>query len=308
MTALLVSCPTRGADGARGTRRRSTRYSVDRLNVSAIAANSYFDNYFREVGACIHSFAVINPASLQAGAAGKQIAIEQAFIFPLYGVEDPRVPGNAVPASIKWLNDELDDVQSLAERYPNDALKANLEGVHGIVIAGLRTLPSGRASRTIAPATSDAGMKERNADNWDKEEIRALGHVVNTLDIFSLPAPVTHEADDIGHAVGKVGGAEVDIVAVVGETHEKCMGYAEKKIVPGVQRSVIVVMKDEDGQPWDPREGKFLRPERGRLGGPKKFTDPQSRVLHLGYSNLLNMYRQSQTVAELEAKLNAATA
>jgi hypothetical protein len=270
--------------------------------------DGYFDNYFREAGACIHSFAVVNPASLQAGAAGKQLAIERAFVFPLYGVEDPRVPGNAVPASVKWLNDELDDARSLADKYPTDALTSELAGVHQTVIAGLRTLKSGQVSRAIAIATSDSGEKERNADNWGSAEIHALAHIVNTLDIFSLTAPVTHHADEIGHGVGRIGPIDVDIVAVAGETHEKCLGYSGRKIVPGVQRNVVIVTRDEDGQPWDPREGSFLRSGQGKLADAKKFTDPQSRVLHLGYSNLLNMYRQSKTVAELEAKLNAATA
>jgi hypothetical protein len=270
--------------------------------------NGYFDNYFREAGACIHSFAVINPASLQAGAEGKQLAIERAFVFPLYGIEDPRVPGAAVPASIKWLNDELDDVRNLADKYPTDALTSPLMGAHQTVTAGLRTLKSGQASRAIALATSNAGEKDRNADKWDEEEIRALGHIVATLDIFSLIAPVTHEDDNIGHGVGRIGSIDVDIVAVAGETHEKCLSFSERKIVPGVQRNVVVITRDEDGQPWDPREGKFLRSSPVKLAGAKKFTDPQSRVLHLGYSNLLNMYRQSQTVAELEAKLHAATA
>jgi hypothetical protein len=270
--------------------------------------NGYLDNYFRERGACVQSFAVVNPGSLQAGAAGKQIAIERAFVFPLYGVSDPRVPGNIVSASIKWLNDELDDIHSLADKYPNDALADTMKGTHQSVIAGLRTLPSSQAGHAVALATSETGPKERNADNWDVEERRALVHVINTLDIFALAGEVSHHDGDIGHGVGQIGGVDVDIVAVLGETHEKCLSHTDKKVVPGVQRRVVVVMRDEDNQAWDPREGKFLRAGPEKLGAELKITDPQSQILHMGYSNLLNMYRQSATAAELEAKLNAAAA
>jgi hypothetical protein len=239
--------------------------------------NGYHDNYFREAGACIYSFAVVNPASLQVGAAGKQLAIERAFVFPLYGVVDPRAPGDVVPASIKWLNDELDNIGSLADRYPSDALKGDLLEAHRHVVAGLRTLRSSQANHAIAIATSVAGEKGRNAEHWETEETRALSHIVNTLDIFSVITPVTHSDDNIGHAVGRVGGADVDIVAVLGETHEKCLSYADKKIVPGVLRAVFVISKDEDGRLWDPREGSFLRKNLVK-GGEMRFTDPKARM------------------------------
>jgi hypothetical protein len=197
---------------------------------------------------------------------------------------------------------------TLADRYPTDALRSKITAVHQQVVAGLRTLKSAQANRAIAIATSDVGEKERNADHWNSEETRALTHVVNTLDIFSLITPVTHPDDNIGHGVGRIGGVDVDIVAVAGETHEKCLSYSDKKIVPGAQRDVLVVSRDEDGQLWDRREGKFLRTNLTKLGDEKKFTDPKGRVLHLGYSSLLNLYRQSQTVAELDGKLNAAIA
>ena len=271
--------------------------------------NPYFDNYFRERGACVHSFAVVNPASLQAGAAGKQMAIERAFVFPLYGVQDdPRVPGDAVPASVKWLNDELDDVQSLANKYADAALVTALGTVHQAVISDLRKLPAREASRAVGLATCNTDGKDRDADNWDKDEGHALRHVVNTLDILGLAAPVVHQNDDVGHGVGQIGGAAVDIVAITGETHGKCLGHSEKKVVPGNLRNVVVVIRDEDNQPLDPREGKFLRPKTGKLGQDAKITDPKSRVIYVAYSDILTAYRQSQTVAELEAKLNAAAA
>ena len=52
--------------------------------------NGYIDNYFREKGGCVQSFAVINPVNSSPGPLDISSAIERAFVFPLYGVEDPR--------------------------------------------------------------------------------------------------------------------------------------------------------------------------------------------------------------------------
>ena len=50
---------------------------------SSTLLSAYKDVFLRERGACIHSFVQINPGSLVAGAAGRRLAIEKAFVFPL---------------------------------------------------------------------------------------------------------------------------------------------------------------------------------------------------------------------------------
>src|SRR5712692_5680657 len=50
---------------------------------SSTLLSAYRDILFRERGACIHSFSQVNPNSLNAGAAGKTIAVQRAFVFPL---------------------------------------------------------------------------------------------------------------------------------------------------------------------------------------------------------------------------------
>jgi hypothetical protein len=63
---------------------------------SSTLLSAYRDFVFRERGACIHSFLQVNPNSLSAGAAGRTIAIENAFVFPLDGTIDRRVPSDPV--------------------------------------------------------------------------------------------------------------------------------------------------------------------------------------------------------------------
>jgi len=52
--------------------------------------NAFRDTYFREKGACIHSFVQINPDSVNAGPAHRTFAVDRAFVFPLSDTPDPR--------------------------------------------------------------------------------------------------------------------------------------------------------------------------------------------------------------------------
>ena len=51
----------------------------------------YHDFYFRERGACIHSFSLVNPGSLIAGPAGLAFAVNDAHVCPISGAVDPGV-------------------------------------------------------------------------------------------------------------------------------------------------------------------------------------------------------------------------
>jgi hypothetical protein len=55
---------------------------------SSTLLSAYRDFVFRERGACIHSFLQVNPNSLNAGAGGRSIAVENASVFPLGGTID----------------------------------------------------------------------------------------------------------------------------------------------------------------------------------------------------------------------------
>jgi hypothetical protein len=270
--------------------------------------NAYYDNFFREAGACIHSFALVNPAVLQAGAAGSQLAIERAFAFPLYGVQDPRLPGNIVPGSVKWLNDELDDIETLASKYPQAPLCQVVEAKHPTIVTGLRVQSADTITRAIHLATAGPDNTKRTADDWGAPEQQALSHVVDTLNIFATAGNVTHQSDERGHAVALVGAAPVDIVAIHGRDHGECLAASARRIVSGMQRSILVVTRDRDNTPLDPRERSILRTNAPKSPSEAKITDPQSKMFQIGYADLLAMYRQSDTPVSLKAKLDAVAA
>ena len=153
------TCPSTYSNG--GPQFRSSRL-----------LSAYTDIFFRERGACIHSFAQINPRSLIAGAAGRMYAVENAFEFPLLSVNDPRVPSMSVPASIKWLNDELDLMPRLSARNPTAALATQSDAVHQQIVADLRLIAALSISNAVKLASPESTNK--HADEWDSCEVEAL--------------------------------------------------------------------------------------------------------------------------------------
>lgn len=260
------------------------------------------DVLFRERGACIHSFLQVNPSSLNAGAAGKAIALESPFVFPLAGPADPRTPSAPVPACVKWLNDELDDLPGLSVGYPAAPLAAAADANHDQTIAALRAIPPDSAANTVKLATQ--GSKAKNADEWNRTESEALQHLVHTLDImglaFALSVPAAHPA----HATVEINNHTVDLLAIRGASHEGCVEHS-KAFLPLPRRRVLLVSRDPDNNPWKKKFGSFLEPQSAQPGGERKFTDPAGGSLHLGYRQLLDVFQRSNTPAAAKEALLA---
>lgn len=269
---------------------------------SSTLLSAYHDVLFRERGTCIHSFTQVNPNSLKAGAVGKTIAIEHAFVFPLNGPVDPRAPAAAVPACIKWFNDELDTLPSLSVLYPSAALAGQADAIHQQLITNLRTISAQSADHAIRLAASKS--KATHADEWDQPEAEAVEHLVHTLDIIEIGFPNSKVGVDPAHATAFMNGHLVDILAIRGDTHEACIHHS-KTFIPLPRRQVIVVSRDYDNTPWRKKFGNFLEPDKPRLGEERKITDPLSGVIHIGYAKLLDIFRTSQTVAFFQGTIYA---
>ena len=269
---------------------------------SSTLLSAYRDLLFREGGACIHSFAQINPNSLNAGAAGKTIALEQAFVFPLNGAVDPRTPSAAVPACVKWLNDELDALPSLGAQYPAATLADQADTAHQHTIAALRGISALSAAHAVKLAASES--KAENADEWDRTEADAVEHLVHTLDIVGLGFPHPTVGADPAHATAVINGQTVDLLGIRGNSHEACVEHS-KIYLPLPRRQVLLVSRDRDNTLWRQRFGSFLEPKVPQLGEERNITDPQSGSLHLGYQKLLEIFRNSPTPAAAQGAINA---
>jgi len=273
-----------------------------RFRSTSTLLSAYHDVVFRECGACIHSFLQVNPNSLIAGPAGRTVALENAFVFPLDGTNDRRVPANSVAACIKWLNDELDDLPRLSVNYPLVPLATESDATHQQTIAALRQISAQSAANTVKLAAQES--QASHADDWDQTESDALEHLVHTLDIVGLGSPPPTVGADPAHATVVMNNQTVDLIAIRGQTHENCLKHSQD-IVSMPRRQMLLVSRDPDNNPWLQRLGSFLRTESSHLGQERNITDPASGLLHLGYRNLLDVFQQTTTVTAVPGAINA---
>ena len=267
------------------------------------------DFVFRENGACIHSFRQIHPDSVKPGSAGYTIALEEARVYSTDGGSDPRTPGGPVPAASKWLNDELDDVEELSGKYGEVSLAEDLRKAQKATVTGLRWMEGGAASRAVALACSsvagyggdDSGKANRNADEWCTPERDAVAHIVHSMGLLGVCADEWEVGGFEVHGRLAIGDAEIDVVTVRGATHEECRDHYKKEL-PGGRQPVLLVSRDQDNDPWLERFGSFLDPVE--LEAEQRFTEADRTSCHLGYRDLLEMVRRSESVAEARGRLD----
>ena len=269
---------------------------------SSTLLSAHRDVLFRERGACIHSFVQVNPNSLNPGAAGKTIALDRAYVFPLNPTPDPRAPSAAVPACVKWLNDELDTLPSLSTQYPNVALVNQADAVHKQSIAALRAISAQSAAHAVKLASSQSSAQ--HADEWDRTEVDAIEHLVDTLDIVGLGFTAA-EGPESAHATVVMNNHNLDLRAIRGTTHDECIKHSNK--FPSLPRKqTLLVSRDRDNNNVSStRSGSFLDQKRSTFGEERKITDPQGGVIHLGYRKLLDIFQNSPTEAALQAAIYA---
>jgi hypothetical protein len=268
---------------------------------SSTLLSIFRDIYFRERGACIHSFAQVNPASLVAGPAGRKYAVENPFVFPFHGVIDPRAPSAPVPACVKWLNDELDLLPKLTANNAT-VLAPQSDTVHQQIATELRTITSQFISNKMKLASSKS--KDKNADQWERIEVEALEHLVHTLDIIALGFASLTVSNDSAHANVVINDQRVDLLAIRGVSHEDCIEHS-KRFLSSPRRQVLLISRDNDNNPWRQRFGSILQPATQQLGLERNITDTTSGSLHLGYRKLLDIFQQATTQTDIQGAINA---
>lgn len=273
---------------------------------SSTLLSPFRDVFLRERGACIHSFAQVNPGALVAGAAGRRLAIENPFVFPLNGTNDPRTPAAPVPACVKWLNDELDQLPGLSADNPAAVLAARSDALHQQTVAAFRQLSPQSAEHTVRLATAKGPdeTNNSNADEWDRAEVDALEHLVHTLGIVGLGFPAPVVGADPAHATAVMNNQTVDILAIRGTSHDRCIEHS-RSFVPLPRRQSLLISRDRDNNPWREMFGSFLQPDNPQLGQERNITDPASGLLHLGYRQLLDIFQQSSTATAVRDAINA---
>lgn len=267
---------------------------------------AFHDLVFRESGACIHSLSQVNPSWPAPGAEGKSLAIETASVHPIDEHSDPRTPSAPVPACIKWLNDQIDQIASLAAQYPAAPLAAEATSEHDRTIASWRTVPSDFALRSVKAAASNSFAI--HADDWDVAETEAVEHLIHTIDILSVGQTHPDVRNSSTHARITINGNSLELLAVRGRTHEECITHSKSLIQPP-RRQTLLVTRDKDNTDWGPSSGIFLDSAKVSAPGDEyDFTDPRSNNLYLSYSRLLSVFRSAETTSAAQEAIHEALA
>jgi hypothetical protein len=264
---------------------------------------NFRDAVFRERGACIHSFIVQNPEALPPGSAGRKVALTDATVHPFRGTSDPRAPSGLVPAVVKWVNDDVDDeAKSLAKKYPAVPLAGAVGLAHQNAVAALRKLSAEAVSKTVLVASPGTGNDIPDA--WSERESRAVSHLLQTFSILEVAQypPALHGQG--AQATIQTGNGSVEVVAVVGSSHEECDRHVMEKVVPH-RGQLLMISRDDDNTPWSPRLRTIF--DQVADDSPEYvITDPRSAVIRIGYQDVLKAYREVENEAELKGAIDAA--
>lgn len=264
---------------------------------------NFLDAVFRERGACIHSFIVLNPDALARGSAGKRLALADATVHPFAGTHDPRAPSGSVSAVVKWINDDLDDcAKSLAKKHHTAPLAGAAGIAHQNSVIALRKLPASALSRAVG--TASPGTGEANPDSWKERESQAMCHLLHTFSILEvgLYRPTFHGLG--AHATIQKEDVSLEVVAVIGKSHEECDTHVMGKVLPH-RGQLLMVSRDEDNTRWNPRLGTIFD-QASDVSAEFVFTDPRSAVIRIGYQEFLQAFLDAMNDSDLKGAIDAA--
>lgn len=237
------------------------------------------DVVFREMGECIHLADVRIPNFVVADPTDRTAALVRADALPLVGASaDPRIPGNLVPAVIKWANDELDDVPDFCTMYfAGIPIEAALRTAHGRIVDGYRRLESQDLALRIDGASAERAIKNDGRTDpaadvdtaWDVEVRRGLRHVIQTLTLLGSVANI----DPVGSRLHARCNESVEIAAIAGMTHADCV-TAFKKLAERTHSPIVFVSRDYENVAHLPREAESFTDPRG--GSGVRLTDAQT--------------------------------
>lgn len=239
----------------------------------------------REMGSCVHSFALRLPRWIDPNPGDRGHPLEKAHVFRLDngGEDDPRLPGGPVSAIVKWFNDNLGRADSLildkdhplnkafkecrkevvdeTRKLPVEALRRSIDML-SVKIGQGKSVDDSSGGVTARKWIRIAGKRPvHNVDNWEAEDEECLKFLVNSLSVLKLCKPV-QIADSQTHARMRIGNNVYDIVVVCGPSHEECdMQIDRIPYFASAARTLIAFTVD-------------LRHQRRRLARAKDITDP----------------------------------
>lgn len=266
------------------------------------------DTLFREMGACIHSFEFCLPSFVNLGPTGRTLLIRRAVVHPVdQAINDPRVPGNPVPASTKWVNDQLDGIKSILHHETPSPLRDEIELSHEYIVKNIRICSDTFLGDCLKWSVCKynkwlnlGGREIPDVDNWSEKEESSLRIVVYSLGILNVWKSLEF-SNPKSHATIRSTENIIDVIVVSGgETSGKCFEYG-RQFLTGSSRFGIVITRDIHESPVSKRDKLIFEAEAEITEKGPIITDPA--IIHCGYSNLKNACFDSISLTDLSDKI-----
>jgi hypothetical protein len=168
-------------------------------------------------------------------------------------------------------------------------------------VNSLRWLPAEALNRTILIASPNAA---NSPDRWNATQSRAIKHVLQTFSILEAaqyPAVFHGKGAQATINIGELG---IEVVAVIGQSHEECDRHIIDKL-PSHRGQLLVVSRDDDNDSWDPRMRSIL--DQGDMSEKElNITDPTSAFIRVGYRDIWDAYKSATNNLALKEAIDAA--
>ena len=215
------------------------------------------------------------------------------------GAEHVLAPGGAVAAAVKWVNDQLDDMGSPVVADSVD-LREELTSLRDVIVNELRSGDSKELDEVVRLATPDSS---ENPDEWDEAQAAGLTHVVCSLQIAATGTRLVSVGVGKVHGVVCWKGRFFDVMAVRGQTHQRCVEHVMARYGRRQRRHLLLVSRDLDNTRWDRREGNILHARDPALGAERRYTDGRTPTYHVGYQNMIEIVGSAKSGVDVAEQL-----
>ncbi len=238
----------------------SVCFFTERLRGSTILQRCK-DSVFREMGACIHRIRVKVPRFVSWGVAGRSVPIEEAVVYGIVESTDTRIPGAPVSALVKWIRDELDELDSLADRYfVGQPLEQTIRDNQNMVMEGYKTISFDQLLSHMKLGTVEWSEYHDNRnpcmdiDLWNTQERNSLTHQIHALSVMGVVGEL-QVVDSQFHANIYIDGSLFSIAAIRAHTYDKGRKHFDES-TGGLRtnNATILIIADDAGLPPVDRE------------------------------------------------------
>lgn len=270
-----------------------------------------YDAILRELRPCIHVCELNVSRFVTSDQTDPRHALREASVYPIGEVSDPRYPEAPVPASVKWVNDQLDELVETKVLGKNLYHDVDLAGAaassHNEVSNKLRWLDGLKLQSNIHYATcNQSEEKWQDADEWGNDEKEALEHLLHTVTIMGIADTDINIKESVLHARIILEDKIIELVAINGNDHTECKKHFDANYVQHINHKKLIISRDSDNSEVLKRyTEKVTEHIIGEPSEGNKFTATHYSIFQRGYRDLLVDFKRSSSPQQLAERISS---